>query len=133
VRGANQRAERCNRGIAWINGKSLAGSGHGAVQIAEGDSRLRDNCHVVRLVRDDSRQALHRDTERDRRTPDSRERASRANSSQSNAIRFAHVHNFADLIDRRGLYDQISGARFGTDRSAEATGADDRLETVREI
>jgi hypothetical protein len=100
--------------------------------MADGDSGLRDNRHVVRFVSDDSGQARHRDTEGERRSPDSCERASRANRSQRNAIRFAHLYNLANFLDRRGLDDQICGARFGIDRSAKATGTDDRLETVRE-
>jgi hypothetical protein len=133
VRGANQRAESCNRGIARIDGESLAGTAHGGVQVADGDSGLRDNCHVVRLVRDDSRQARHRDTERDRRTPDSSERASRPDGSQRDTIRFAHPYDLANLLDRRRLDDQISGARFSIGRCAKATGTDYRLETVREL
>ena len=104
-----------------------------AFRCADGDSRFRDNRHVVWFVRDDSRQPRHRDTERDGRAPDSRERARRANGSQRNAIRFAHADDLADFLDRRGLDDRIRGARFGSGWRADATGADDRLEPVREI
>ncbi|HSY79976.1 MAG TPA: hypothetical protein VK884_10215 [Verrucomicrobiae bacterium] len=97
--GADQRAESGQTGFAWINGKALTGAGDGSIQFSDGDSRLCNDCHVVGFVRDDSRQTRHRDAQRDRRAPNSGERAGRADRSQWNSVDFAHADKLANLID----------------------------------
>ena len=130
VRGADQRAESDQIGFARIDRKALTSTGNGSIQFSDGDSRFRNNCHVVRFVRDDSRQPSRRDAQRDGRAPNSGERARRADRSQRNSVDFAHADELANLIDGMGLDDRIRGAGFEIARRADVAGADDAVQPI---
>jgi hypothetical protein len=106
---------------------------HRGIQLANGDSSFRDDCHVVGFVGDDSRESRHRDAQCDRCLPNRCESTRCADGDQRDSIRFAHADDLANLSDRSGLDDGIRSACLRSDWLANATGTDERVQSVRKI